>query len=178
MNAAERLLERLERVRETGSETWVACCPAHDDKSPSLSIKHADERVLVHCFAGCAVEDILAAVGLRLADLFDKPLERHLPPLKRRQRRRLDQALDALRALRVETMIVVLAADRMASRYALSPADQDRLHQAHQRIMAAHDVVIDRPDYKPGHGNRSYLARTTAELEQADAAAARLGGAA
>lgn len=49
-------------------------CPAHDDRSASLSIGEADDRVLVYCQAGCKTEDVLAAVGLKFSDLFpEKP---------------------------------------------------------------------------------------------------------
>ncbi len=49
---------------------WAACCPAHDDKSPSLSISEgSDGRVLIHCHCGCTVESICHAVGLKVADL-------------------------------------------------------------------------------------------------------------
>ncbi|BCO30638.1 hypothetical protein TspCOW1_07410 [Thiohalobacter sp. COW1] len=53
-----------------GADRWMACCPAHDDKSPSLSIRNTGDRVLVFCFAGCCPEDILTAVGLTWRDLF------------------------------------------------------------------------------------------------------------
>lgn len=50
---------------------YEALCPAHDDKNPSLSInKGEDERILLHCFAGCTTEDIVAAAGLTMSDLF------------------------------------------------------------------------------------------------------------
>lgn len=42
----------------------MAICPAHDDHHPSLSIRLADGRVLLHCFAGCSPRDIYAAIGL------------------------------------------------------------------------------------------------------------------
>jgi hypothetical protein len=45
----------------------MACCPAHDDRNPSLSIREADGKVLVRCHAGCpqqAVIDALKARGL------------------------------------------------------------------------------------------------------------------
>lgn len=73
MNA---LLSRLHGLRETGLGRWIAHCPAHDDRSPSLSVRVLDDgRTLVHCFAGCDVSDIVSAVGLSVADLFpDKPL--------------------------------------------------------------------------------------------------------
>lgn len=55
-----------------GRGSWT--CPAHEDRSPSLSVKEADDgRVLVHCFAGCETADVLAALGRTLADLFDGP---------------------------------------------------------------------------------------------------------
>jgi putative DNA primase/helicase len=81
MTAAAPLLERLQAVRKTGSATWSARCPAHEDRSPSLSITNAQGRVLVHCHAGCAAEDVVAALGLRLADLFAVTASREwMPP--------------------------------------------------------------------------------------------------
>lgn len=81
MSAASKLLDRLTRVKATGAGRWIARCPAHEDRSPSLSIRELDDgRVLAHCFAGCDVRDVLGAIGLTLAALFDKPLARHLPP--------------------------------------------------------------------------------------------------
>jgi hypothetical protein len=49
-----------------------ARCPAHDDSSPSLSITDGTERVLVKCHAGCDTDDVLAALHLTRADLFDE----------------------------------------------------------------------------------------------------------
>lgn len=53
-----------------------ARCPAHDDRNPSLSISQGREGVVVHCHVGCTQEDVVAALGLTMADLFDAPLER------------------------------------------------------------------------------------------------------
>ena len=44
-------------------------CPCHHDKKASLSIDKIGDRILLHCFAGCKSEDILAAVGLTFSDL-------------------------------------------------------------------------------------------------------------
>ena len=44
-------------------------CPCHHDKKASLSIDKIGDRILLHCFAGCKPEDILAAVGLTFSDL-------------------------------------------------------------------------------------------------------------
>jgi putative DNA primase/helicase len=51
--------------RKAGSG-WVARCPAHDDREPSLSIRDAsDGRVLIHCHAGCDQERVIAALRSR-----------------------------------------------------------------------------------------------------------------
>src|SRR5476651_1498349 len=45
---------------------WTARCPAHDDKTPSLSIRDADDgKLLVYCFAGCASEEVIGALRHR-----------------------------------------------------------------------------------------------------------------
>ena len=49
---------------------WIACCPAHNDRSPSLAIKDAGDRTLLKCFAGCETSAILAALGLSWPQLF------------------------------------------------------------------------------------------------------------
>src|SRR5580765_7266512 len=64
---AELLLSKLDGVRSRGPDAWLARCPAHDDRRPSLSIRELpDGRLLVHDFAGCSVEDVLTALGLDL----------------------------------------------------------------------------------------------------------------
>jgi hypothetical protein len=67
-------LAAMLKARTSGRGKWQARCPAHADRSPSLSICEGREgRVLVHCFAGCAPTQILAALGLAIRDLFAGP---------------------------------------------------------------------------------------------------------
>lgn len=52
----------------------MCCCPAHDDRTPSLSIGLAGNAVLFHCFAGCTSEEVLDGLkrrGIQPRDLFD-----------------------------------------------------------------------------------------------------------
>ena len=79
MTPADIILARLDRVRPSGHDKWIARCPAHQDNSPSLSIKRADnEAILIHCHAGCDAAAITAALGLNLADLFPpRPADVH-----------------------------------------------------------------------------------------------------
>jgi putative DNA primase/helicase len=64
------ILERLRGARKS-SNGWEARCPAHEDAHSSLSIAHRDGRWLLNCHAGCSVDTIVAAVGLKVSDLFD-----------------------------------------------------------------------------------------------------------
>ena len=73
--SAEMLITRLHGVKNTGPNRWLARCPAHDDRSPSLSITDRDGRVLLHCFGGCETEDVLGAVGLRFSDIMPERLD-------------------------------------------------------------------------------------------------------
>lgn len=58
------VLSRLGRVKKSGAG-FMALCPGHDDHEPSLSIKQAGNgKLLLHCFAGCHYEKILAALGI------------------------------------------------------------------------------------------------------------------
>jgi hypothetical protein len=67
---------KLEGVQST-TRGVMAKCPAHDDGSPSLSVAEHDGKILLHCFAGCALDDICAALGLSPRDLFaDAPTTR------------------------------------------------------------------------------------------------------
>ena len=72
-HADERILSQLQNVRHSGTG-WIARCPGHDDRENSLSIGQGDDgQVLLHCFAGCDVERVVAALGLKMSDLSDHP---------------------------------------------------------------------------------------------------------
>lgn len=58
---ARKIVERL-GGRWRGSK-GMCCCPAHDDRTPSLSVTIGRQAILLHCFAGCANADVLAALG-------------------------------------------------------------------------------------------------------------------
>ena len=81
-DALERVIEALRQVgSQVGSSGsgFSAQCPAHQDKSPSLSVTPADDRVLLVCHAGCDVRDVASALGLQLRDLFDSRTEYRYP---------------------------------------------------------------------------------------------------
>ena len=128
------LLSRLSRVRQIGPNKWLACCPAHDDRTPSLSVRLlADGRILLHDFGGCEAADVMAAIGLETADLFEQPLYHRARPVSHPF-----TALDALRALRREAAVVAISlADYADGR----EVDQARLQLAADRIADAAEYV-------------------------------------
>lgn len=69
------VLEKLPSVQKRG-DGWVAKCPGHRDRMPSLRIDVGDGgKVLVHCHAGCTPAQVVAGMGLTLGDLMpDEPL--------------------------------------------------------------------------------------------------------
>jgi hypothetical protein len=68
----EQVLQRLKRVTPCGNG-WSARCPSHCDHSNSLSVAEGDDgRVLIFCFAGCAIDDIVEDLGLAMEDLFNR----------------------------------------------------------------------------------------------------------
>jgi putative DNA primase/helicase len=71
MTPLDLVLAKLDgRVRRSG-RSYQARCPAHEDRSPSLSIREGhDGRVLLHCHAGCDTREVLAEIGLGFRDLF------------------------------------------------------------------------------------------------------------
>lgn len=117
------LLSRLQGVKQQG-ERHVACCPAHQDKSPSLSLSRGkDGRALVHCYAGCETRDVLAAVGLEMRDLFPENLSQE----QRAQHRREKLAKER----QFERLVIDAAKGSAAS---LSDEDLARLALAQERI--------------------------------------------
>lgn len=78
------LLPRLEKLTRAGDRQWIACCPAHDDRNPSLSVRDDDGRALLHCFAGCTFDSIKEALGessvCRVSPLPEKPADLYRPP--------------------------------------------------------------------------------------------------
>ena len=70
-----QLLDQLENVTQNGKQ-FSARCPAHDDRKNSLSVtQEKDGKILLHCHAGCRTEDILAALGLSMKNLYPSPDE-------------------------------------------------------------------------------------------------------
>lgn len=79
LDKVHQLERRARTIVESLQGTWsrgkgMCCCPAHDDRTPSLSVTLGRKAILFHCFAGCSNEEVIAALdrqGVRSRDLFD-----------------------------------------------------------------------------------------------------------
>ena len=110
----------------------MACCPAHKDRSPSLSITPDGETVLITCFAGCGTEDVLASIGLTFSDLY--------PPRDTPYRKAGKPTFPASQALQIiarEALVVCAGAASVCNGAQLSVVDRDRLVEAGSRIQRA-----------------------------------------
>jgi DNA primase len=91
-------LAKALNARKSGSG-WMAKCPAHEDRSPSLRIDEKNGRVLCHCFGGCRQSEViqkLTDMGLWDAEKLS-PEQRQKRELARHyqeqiRRRKLEQA--------------------------------------------------------------------------------------
>lgn len=119
----EVFLGRVSKPKQHG-KSWMACCPAHNDKSPSLSIAEGEDgRLLVHCHAGCEYRDIMAAVGLDARDGFAEALS---PDARRDYKRQKLQS-----ARQIEQFIMSAGGNPDA---VLNDEDVQRLALANSRI--------------------------------------------
>ena len=131
---ADKLLARLDGVKGTGKDRWIAKCPSHEDRTPSLAVREVEDRLLLHCFAGCSVGEIVLAAGLALNDLFPP---RPDDPSGRKRERNPFYAIDGLRCIARESLVVKLAADALANGEPFSADDRKRMTCAATRIHLA-----------------------------------------
>lgn len=123
------VLARLDKVKTSGAGKWKACCPAHDDSTPSLSIREADDgKVLLHCWAGCFTEDVLAAIGLTVRDLF--------PAVHGNSRGHVRRG-PSKAAQQLEATVISIAVEQLRQGKPLSAADLERFELAKRRIGVA-----------------------------------------
>lgn len=130
----ETLLSRLSGVKKTGANRWLSCCPAHDDKHPSMAISVNEVgKISVKCWSRmCEGRAILQAVGLRMIDLYPDVIN---PP------KGLGKPLpynpnDILLAIAGEAQLISMLGGELIQ-HPLTPEDRKRLFTAVSRIDAA-----------------------------------------
>lgn len=142
LSPADRLLPLLDGVRQTGPGRWMAICPAHEDRSPSLSARETEDgRLLIHDFGGCGPDAIVAAVGLDLADLFPARPDHGPDWTGRRPAPPRHRADELIRLAALEALIVAIAAGDLLAGRDLSGSDRARMALAVETLTAVAEEV-------------------------------------
>ncbi|MDP2098626.1 MAG: CHC2 zinc finger domain-containing protein [Methylobacter sp.] len=130
MSKIDNVLSKLDKVKANGSGKWLARCPAHEDKSPSLAIKQTEDgKILIHCFVGCHVSEVVGAVGLELSDLMPDN-----PAYKKGAKPPRFNKYELFNRVTYEATILSLAIRQLQGGGVLSPADCQRVKQAEYTI--------------------------------------------
>ncbi len=118
-----QLLGALEKVKSTGTDKWKALCPCHDEKTPSLVIKIADNgHVMIHCF-GCGANglDVYRKLGLSLDELFGgKKLESTHIPEEIQQSYNLEKVVVMIHQSDIDNSMVIKWSDRKRNKLAVA----------------------------------------------------------
>jgi hypothetical protein len=128
----EALLSRLSEIKNTGRDKWLALCPSHDDRSPSLSIKQVNDCILIRCFAGCCYLDVLTAIGLDASALFPNrltnPYETQKPAPRFNKSELFDLAV-------TEAGILAIGYNDLLTNGSVSDADRERVQRAYETVL-------------------------------------------
>jgi len=137
----ELVLSRLEKVRLRRTSQWSACCPAHQDKNPSLSVRETDEgAVLIHCFSGCDVHSIVDSLGINISDLFPSNLSKGGKATKLPK---LIDAPQALELLNVEATLIAIVGLDLSKGKVIKKEDLNRCSKAVARISWIHTQYME-----------------------------------
>lgn len=136
--SADAFLSKLRGVQGRNG-AWRAVCPAHDSKhnSKTLSIKETgDGTVLVRCWAGCSVAEVVGAVGMDLSDLFPPREQMQQGQEHAKAQRRPFPARDIVAALKTESEVGALLLLKLANREPITDNDRKRAKDAAERWWA------------------------------------------
>lgn len=126
------ILSRLSKVKKT-HRGYQACCPVHDDKTPSMTITETDDgKVLVHCF-GCGARgtDVVEAIGLTASELFSGEYEGPRDPSYKLRKTELE-----------DSIVISLYEDGKRNGQYMSHSDYKRYRLAKARIEALDQCLI------------------------------------
>ncbi|MCD2451644.1 CHC2 zinc finger domain-containing protein [Methylicorpusculum oleiharenae] len=131
-NKLDNLLNRLEKVKQIKPGKYKACCPAHQDRSPSLYVTYTDDgKILMKCFGGCDIESIVSSIGLKLCDLMpDNPLN----PYEKRKRPPKFSKSEMFDRVVFEAVILSVAVRELLKGETLADDDMERILTAESTI--------------------------------------------
>lgn len=128
--SADDVASLLEGARKsTGG--WIARCPTHEDRAPSLSVHNGKRGTIIHCHASCRTADICQAIGLTVAQLFADYSEK---------RTGSNSTIDAMlrkmvKKNRADTFVPVTLGDVMGIAFTGEHEDWFRAYEKHADVM-------------------------------------------
>ncbi len=142
--AIESFLNQLQKVKRRGAGKWSACCPVHDDKTPSLALSDDNGTILIHCFGcGASGSDVAGALGLDISELFPpRDYSQYTADdyAREAKRRTYFSASQILEALQFDTLVTYMIADDM-SKNGIDDQTKARLLVSIERIQAASNYI-------------------------------------
>jgi len=137
MSKLDNLLSRLKKVKKTGNDSFIACCPAHDDKSPSMTIREVENgKLLIHCFAECSIENIIGSIGLDFDDIMPDKVDDEI----RRSRKIPFSPSDVLACVKADAKYLYLVFCDIDKGNALTPDNLEYAKRAAARIYSASEL--------------------------------------
>jgi hypothetical protein len=112
-----------------GNDRYIACCCAHEDKTPSLVITVKDRRILLHCFAGCTPNSIVSAAGLVWEDLFEDEWD-----ASHQRAISSQKPLEPVSQILVDENVLLIVRNKLANGEKLTAEDQARAEIAYERV--------------------------------------------
>ena len=148
----EVLLQRLPHPARKCGVGWRARCPACEDRKGALSFRDGDDgKLLLYCFRGCLPDAVLAALGLRWADVQPPRYWPESPEERRRARRAIREMgwSAALSVVALEAKVALIAAGQLSRQWYLSAEDDARLAEAVERLDRAAAMLIKASQWRP-----------------------------
>lgn len=145
----EQFLSLLSTVTAKTGGRYAALCPAHGDKSPSLSVMPGDQAILVKCWSGCTAKEIVTAMKLTMKDLwYDGPVDR-AALRKARDRKLLELSARQYLGRRIDRWkyAELFVAERIG--LDLTTWSDQRLDKELSLLSQAYDILLTDDRYLP-----------------------------
>ena len=134
----ERILARFEKVYKSGDGEYQCLCPSHNDKNASLGLKFKEDKMILNCFAGCSMEQILNDSGLTWNDVMPDTLDTEFKP---KTRIRFSNPYGVLKATRDDLLFVALCSSSIRKGEKLIDSDNNKLFEITQRLKGIYNDI-------------------------------------
>ena len=139
---AEDFISHLPGARRSG-RGWTARCPAHEDRTPSLSVSEGDRGILLKCWTGCSLDEVCAALGIQKRDLFFDERPNPARRAETRTRWRVGEVRHDLGMAKSATLREAEAVIQAATNVDISRWTPDELDRAMEAVGNARLVLIE-----------------------------------